>query len=74
MNFFASSHGKNSCDGIGGTTKRIVTRASLQRPYTEHILTPQDMFKYCRDNITGIQYLFVSSSDIEQMKTKLPEI
>lgn len=28
-NFFASSHGKNSCDGIGGTTKREVTRASL---------------------------------------------
>ena len=24
-NFFASSHGKNSCDGIGGTTKREVT-------------------------------------------------
>lgn len=72
-NFFASSHGKNSCDGIGGTTKREVTRASLKRPYTEHILTPQDMFKYCRENITGVQYIFVPSAEIKQMETKLTE-
>ena len=70
-NFFASSHGKNSCDGIGGTTKREVTRASFQRPYTDQILTPQDMFKYCRENITGVNYIFVSSAEIEQMETKL---
>lgn len=29
-NFFASCHGKNACDGIGGTTKRAVTKASLK--------------------------------------------
>jgi len=27
-----TSHGKNSCDGIGGSIKRSVQRASLQRP------------------------------------------
>ena len=29
-NFFATSHGKSICDGIGGTVKRPVTKASLQ--------------------------------------------
>ena len=30
-NFFATSHGKSPCDGIGGTVKRLAARASLQR-------------------------------------------
>lgn len=70
-NFFASSHGKNSCDGIGGTTKREVTRASLKRPYNEQILTPQDIFKYCNEKITGIKYIFVSAEEIQQTEAKL---
>ena len=28
--FFATSHGKSPCDGIGGTIKHLVARASLQ--------------------------------------------
>ena len=28
-NFFATSHGKTACDGIGGTVKRLAARASL---------------------------------------------
>ncbi|XP_071948717.1 uncharacterized protein [Antedon mediterranea] len=32
--FFATSHGKHACDGIGGTIKRLVAKASLQRPLT----------------------------------------
>ena len=38
--FFASSHGKSPCDGIGGTTKRLVARASLQATETYQILSP----------------------------------
>ena len=33
--FFATSHGKEPSDGIGGTIKREVTKASLQRPYED---------------------------------------
>ena len=29
-NFLATSHGKTACDGIGGTVKLPVTKASLQ--------------------------------------------
>ena len=28
-NFFATSHGKNACDGVGGTIKRLAAHASL---------------------------------------------
>lgn len=27
--FFATSHGKGPCDGLGGTIKRLVARSSL---------------------------------------------
>ena len=36
-NFFATSHGKSPCDGIGGTVKRVTARASLQRTKENHI-------------------------------------
>ena len=39
--FFATSHGKSVCDGIGGTVKRLLTKASLQRPYSDAILTSE---------------------------------
>ncbi|KAJ6655379.1 hypothetical protein lerEdw1_005437 [Lerista edwardsae] len=70
-NFFATSHGKNSCDGIDGTTKREVTRASMQRPYNDQILTPEDMYKYCTEKITGITYIFVPAEEIRQTEHKL---
>ena len=44
MEFFATSHGKQPCDGIGGTVKRIAAKASLQRTLKNHILTPKAMF------------------------------
>lgn len=31
-NFFATTHGKGPCDGLGGTVKRMAARASLQLP------------------------------------------
>ena len=33
--FFATSHGKSLCVGIGGTAKRKILRASLQRPVND---------------------------------------
>ncbi|KAG1662138.1 Alsin [Nymphon striatum] len=29
-NFFATSHGKSACDGIGGTVKRLLTKARIK--------------------------------------------
>ena len=39
-NLFATCHGKNACDGIGGTIKRLAAHASLQRPKDKQILNP----------------------------------
>ena len=38
--FFAISHGKNACDCVGGTIKRLATYASLQRTISNQIETP----------------------------------
>ena len=35
-----TSHGKSACDGSGGTVKRPATKASLERPAHNQILTP----------------------------------
>ena len=45
MAFFATSHGKSPCDGIGGTMKRLVTRASLHVTEKNQILNPNQMFQ-----------------------------
>ena len=62
--FFATSHGKSPCDGLGGRTKRLVARASLQAPHKDQILTPFQMFTGADLHITGIKYIFVSESEV----------
>ena len=42
--FSATAHGKGACDGIGGTVKRLAARASLQKPYSDQIMTPRQLF------------------------------
>jgi hypothetical protein len=59
--FFA----KSLCDGIGGTVKRLVARASLQATETNHIVTANDMFQWACQNIKGITFVFVSANDVE---------
>jgi len=63
-NFYATSHGKNSCDGVGGTVKHLATRASLQRPLDDQILTPHQLFQFARDNISGIASFFIDTNTV----------
>ena len=67
--FFATSHGKGPCDGIGGTIKRLARRASLQNEIT--IQTPLALFLWCNSNIENIKCFFVSSDDISQTEIAL---
>ena len=46
--FFASSHGKSSCDGIGGSVNRKLNNASLAASASEKILFIEAVFNYCR--------------------------
>lgn len=41
MSFFATSHDKDACDGLGGTIKRLVKRTSPQNINSQSILTAQ---------------------------------
>ena len=72
-NFFATSHGKGACDGLGGTIKRSAARASLQRPVENQILTPRDLFQFCHDSITSIKSFFVSSAEVELVTNELAQ-
>ena len=58
--FFVISHGKEPCNWLGGTVKRWAAKASLQRPYNEQIMTPQQLFDFVRENISGINTLYCS--------------
>ena len=58
-NFFATSHGKSACDGVGGTVKRMLTKESLTRIRENQITTAQDAFSFCCDSISGIKFFFL---------------
>ena len=47
--FFATSHGKSACDGIGGVVEKMTANARLQRPFENQILTPQHIFTFCKE-------------------------
>ena len=64
-NFFATSHGKQLCDGISGTVKRIVSKESLQRSTTKQILSTESMFEYCKYAIEGIKFIMVEKKKVE---------
>ncbi len=64
--FFATSHGKGPCDGIGGTVKRLAAKASLQRPYNDQIMTARDLFHFALENIPSVAVQFSSESDYEK--------
>ena len=69
--FFATSHGKSTCNGIGGTVKRITSGASLQRPFDSQILIAIDMFKFCNEEIKGIKFKFISKETMEVTRASL---
>ena len=68
-NFFATSHGKGPCDGVGGTVKRLAAKASLQRcaehKLDEQILTPTAFYDFCKKNIVNIEFVYATNEDYE---------
>lgn len=68
--FFATSHGKSPCDGLGGTTKRLVARASLQSPENDQILTPLQLFDWADKHISGIKFFYISAEHILNNEVK----
>ena len=72
-NFFATSHGKSPCDGIGGTVKRTATKASLQRPLDQQITTAKEMYLFCENHIKNVAFSYVSDEEMSKVRIFLDE-
>ena len=55
--FFATTHGKGPCDGVGGTIKRLVTRVSLQRLLDKQII-PRELYMWASTDLTSIRVAY----------------
>ena len=68
--FFATSHGKSPCDGLGGTSKRLLRLASLKNPL-KPITTPQEVYHWLDQNIKNIKYIYVGNGAVQDAKKNL---
>ena len=71
--FSATAHGKGTCDGLGGTVKRLAARASLEKPYNDQIMTPRQLYDWATINIPTIHFDYCSSDDYEAEKKNLEQ-
>ena len=62
--FFATSHGKSSCDGIGVVVKRKLSHVSLTRETTNPILTSSSAYECCQQEFNSIIFFHVDKSDL----------
>lgn len=69
--FFATSHGKSTCDGIGGAVKRSVTAASLQRDAGDAINTAEKVFKFCVEHKNDINFYLLPKEKISVTRQEL---
>ena len=69
--FFATSHGKSSCDGIGGFVKRYVAKRSLQRPLHDQILNCKAMLDLCKTEIDTIEFFGISREEMLEARKSL---
>jgi hypothetical protein len=56
--FFATSHGKSACDGVGGTLKRLAAKASLQQPYNDQIMALHQLYEWAQSSIHSLNFNF----------------
>jgi hypothetical protein len=69
--FFATSHGKGPCDGIGGAFKRNAAKASLQRPYTSQITNARDLYTWATATNSTIAFRFCSETHYNKIERHL---
>lgn len=78
MAFFATSHGKGPSDAIGGTLKRMATRASLARQHEHPITSAKTLFDWAskrnEDYLTKLSFSYVSQEEYDQGAEELNSI
>lgn len=63
----------SACDGVGGTVKRLVSKASLQNPLQGQIRNVPDMYEYCIQNIKRITFFIITKSDMLKLHCIMSE-
>ena len=68
---FFTSHGRNMCDGVAGTLKRLVAKVSLQRTTGNFITGPEQFLQFCTENIKETQCILIKKFVVEETAAKL---
>ena len=69
--FFATSHRKSQCDGIGGTVKRATAKTSLHRPLSNQILDTEKMYDFCVTYFENIKFILIKSEQMENLRKEI---
>lgn len=73
--FFATSHGKGPCDGLGGTVKRLALKASKQKipgsARNDRLSTPEKLFNWAIQAFKSIQFCFLKNTEHVNHEKKL---
>ena len=72
-NFFATSHGKGPCDGVGGVVKRLATRYSKQltKSGKDRLLTAYQLYTYAKEQIKNITVFYIPTEEVQAMEAQL---
>ena len=57
-------NGKNACDRVGGTIKRLAAHASIQHLFSNEIFNPKQLFDFAEASVDGVTSFFVSSIEV----------
>ena len=69
--FFATSHGKSPCDGIGGTVERILRKESLQRKPGDLIDSAEKVVQFCSQQVEGIKFWLLTEEELSDSAERL---
>ena len=69
--FFATSHGKSPCDGVGGMVKRALTQASLKRPTANQILSTEAAYEFCSNQVRNVNFFLISKDALQYTRDHL---
>ena len=62
--FFATSHVKSPCDGMGSTVKGLTSRPNLLMTSGQVISITYEMLQRCQDDVSDISFFYGSSENI----------
>ena len=69
--FFATSHRKSVCNGIGGAVKNHAAKQSLQRPINNQILDYRAVLEVCQEEMKSIIFFGIDKEDMTEVREKM---